>query len=154
MTSTKYIDINFIEEPYKTCEEHFNMLCTQYYPDIKQFSHVELNMYDTSISPADWRKFLLHEKVREWFKEEQTIDMRQKVNKLIANADKNNTAQQQTLNSLLNAMSKEDTKENKTLIIYNCFVPLTKDEQENENVTKIRDIPNGIKNAIQNIDEI
>lgn len=149
-----YMEIGFIEEPYKKCEEAYNMLCIGAYPEIKQYTHMELHALHPQISPAEWKKFLLHEKVREWFKDEQSLDIRQKVNRLIATADKNNSAQQQTLTSLLTSLSKEDSKENKTLIIYNCFVPLTKDEQENENVTKIRDIPNGIKNAIQTIDEI
>ena len=101
-TTNLYMDIGFKEEPYKKCEESYNMLCQTFYPDIKQYTHIELNGLDSNISPAEWKKFLLHEKVREWFKDEQTLEIRQKTNKLIATAEKNNTAQQQTLNSLLN----------------------------------------------------
>lgn len=150
----KYIDINFQEEPYKSCEEAFNLLCQTMYPDIKQYTHIELHALCNTISTSDWKKFLLHEKVKEWFFEEQQLDIRQKTNKLIMSADKNSTAQNQTLTSLLNTLSKNETKDNKVIIIYNCFTPLTEDEKVNKNVTKINDIPNGIKNAIQIINDI
>ena len=154
--NNKYIDINFTEEPYAKCEQEFNSLCELYYPEIKQWTHIELRAVskDKDISTTDWKRFLLHEKVREWFNEEQQLDIRQKTNKLLMSADKNNTAQNQTLNALLTTLSKSETKESKTIIIYNCFTPLTKDEEVNKNVTKINDIPNGIKNAIQTIDKI
>ena len=61
------------------------------------------------------------------------------------------TAQQQTLNNILTQLNKQDTSENKTLIIYNCFTPLSKEEDENDNITKIHNIPDGIKNAINEV---
>lgn len=145
----KMININFNDKDLINCQNKFNELCEDYYPEIKSWDHNELHAMCSDIPPYIWKKFLLHERVREWFEDEQTIELRKKTNLLIRNAERNNTAQQATLNNLLTQLSKQKSNENKTIIIYNCFVPLTKDEEVNPNVTKISNIPNSIKDAIQ-----
>lgn len=147
----KMLDITFIDKDMQECLDKFNELCISYYPDIKSWDHNDLHAMARSIAPYKWRKFLLQDKVRDWFKEEQLIELRKKANNLIKTAEKNNTAQQQTLNNILTQLNKQDTSENKTLIIYNCFTPLSKEEEENDNITKIHNIPDGIKNAINEV---
>lgn len=157
MNSNEMLHIQFKDESLKHCLRVFNKLCETYYPDIKQWDHVELaqmsRALNENIPPFLWRNFLLHEKVREWYKEEQAVEMRKKINILLSKADTNNTAQQQTLNSLLTQANKAEQTDNKTIIIYNCFVPLSEDEKENPNVRKLNRIPDAISNAIQDIDD-
>lgn len=157
MNNNEMLHINFEDENMKKCLRVFNALCENYYPDIKQWDHVELSqmsqMLNENIPPFIWRNFLLNDKVKEWYDEEQAVEIRKKINILLSKADTNNTAQQQTLNNLLTQSSKSKQSENKTIIIYNCFVPLSEDEKENPNVKKINSIPDAISNAIQDIDD-
>lgn len=149
MDDNRMLDINFVDKDMQLCLEKFNELCTTYYPDIKEWDHNELHAMCREIPPYKWRRFLLQEKVKEWYRDEQNIELRKKAAHLIKNAEKNNTAQQATLNNILTQLNKQENNDNKTLIIYNCFTPLSKDEEENPNVNKIQDIPDSIKDAIQ-----
>lgn len=149
------LDIEFDDEELNECVRVYNEIAETCYPDILEFTHMEL--YTAShkrISPTMWKKFLLNEKILDWYDEERKIQINNKANKMIKQlGTTNSTAQVQGLNTLLNQINRQDDeKESNEIIIYN-FIPLNKEEEQNPNVNIIKNVPNQIRNAIQTINK-
>lgn len=146
------MDLEFDDEELQECVNTFNEIAETQYPDILTYNHVDL--YTASykrISPTIWKKFLLNEKVLDWYEQERTITINNKVNKMINDLTKSNsTAQVQGLNTLLAQVNRDEVKESNEIIIYN-FIPLNEEEEKNPNVNISKNIPRQIRDAIQTI---
>ncbi len=138
------------ETLFKEMLEHFNNLLEHYYPDILEFSHIDLYNYTNFATPEDWREFKLDPRVYEWYKKEMTLIANQKLFSLLNNIDKtNSTASSQSLGQLLNFLKQqEENKENNKFFIYS-FIPLTPNEKEAPNVKILEAIPSELSDSIQ-----
>lgn len=149
------LDIEFEDEILQECARVYNEIAETQYPDILEFTHMDLYIHSHKrISPSVWKKFLLHEKVLDWYDEERRIQINNKANKLIKQiGTSNSTAQAQGLTTLLNQINRQDdSKESNQFIIYN-FIPLNQEEAKNPNVNTVQSVPNQIRNAIQSINK-
>lgn len=149
------LDIEFEDEELQECVLVYNEIAETLYPDILQLNHVELYLQSAKrISPTIWKKFLLNEKIQDWYAQERKIIMGNKVDKMINEIGKNHsTAQMQGLSTLLGQINRDEgNRESNEIIIYN-FIPLTEEEAKNPNVKILQNVPNQIRNAIQTINK-
>ena len=152
---TQILDIEFEDETLQECVRIYNEIADTQYPDILEYTHMDLYIASHKrISPTIWKKFLLNEKILDWYDEERRIQINNKANKMIKKlGDTNSTAQVQGLNTLLAQINRQsDEKESNEIIVYN-FIPLNPEEGKNPNVNILKNVPNQIRNAIQTINK-
>ena len=145
-----HINLDEKERHLEPLIAEFNRLCHEgYYPEILSWSHYDLYLKTMNITPQQWKEFRLNPKIKQWFEEEEELQLRTTVTRLIQETgDSRSTAQSQTLNALLAQLNRIDQHQATTKIIYN-FVPLTEFEKENPNVNILSYIPSEIRGAIQ-----
>jgi len=155
MTNIKAMDIQLSsnEQHLQHLVDEFNRLCIEeaHYPDILSWDHYELFLRSNGTTPQEWKNFRLNPKVKQWYDEEQDLQLRSKLMKLLGEmGDAKSTGQAQTLSALLKQVSDRDKVDTSTKYIYS-FVPLTIDEEKNPNINILDSIPPEIADAIQTI---
>lgn len=145
------MDVKTDDIELKRCIDAFNYLADANYPEILEWAPTDFYLKSgKQISINSWRRFLLDNKIQQWYAEEEQIILRQKRAKLISKLDINTSPAQSTaLNSLLQEQKRRGEDENKTIIIYS-FVDLNKAEKENPLIEKPNTIPKSIKKSLYN----
>ncbi len=131
----------------------FNQIYKELPDTITELSYYELYQEAQErgheVSLIDWKNFYTDRRVQQWYDDELHLTIQSRLQKLSkqAGTDKS-TATQQTLTALLkhvgdNSQSMED---NKIFVVQ--FVPLTKTEEQIENVEVLKNIPEEIADAL------
>lgn len=141
------------EERFIPLQEEFNNIAKSYYPDILGWNHYDLHIKCIKewSSPQVWKEFLMNPKVKQWYDEEQILQIRTSVMKLlqdIGSSEGKSTGQAQALSTMLSQLNKSERIDTTTKYIYN-FIPLTELEKDNPNVRILKFIPDEIRNAVQ-----
>lgn len=130
----------------------FNKLAEDgHYPELLNWNHYQLFTHTVNTTPQDWKLFLQHPKVKQWYDDELEIQMRTAAAKLVKEIQSGNarsTGLPQALSSVLGYLDKREKVESTTRIIYN-FIPLTEYEQQNPEIKVLDFIPTEIKQSIQ-----
>lgn len=148
----EYMNYAFTEMDLLMTQRVFNEICDRYYSDILSFGPEELaRKSNARITIPKWKNFLLNPLVKKWYDEEREVRLRSEANKMSLNiSSENSPAKQQAFTTIMNMLNKRDEKQetNEQIIIY-MHVPLTKEEEENPNIKKVKyeDIPTQISNA-------
>jgi hypothetical protein len=149
------IYLNLTKEEEKILKpqiDDFNRLCLEgNYPEILSWNHYDLhkNSILENSTPQLWKIFLVHPKIKQWYSEEQDLQLRITFSKILQDiTDGKSTGQAQTISAILNQLNKTDKQESQNFFIYQ-FVPLTEFEKENPNVKILENVPNEIRDAIQ-----
>lgn len=149
------IDIKFkpTEELEKELLEIFDDMYERHYPQILEWSHIELwNRSGKQYTTADWKNFKTHPKVSNWYDSEMIDIAQQKAFRLLSKTgDSRSTGEAQQLNQTLQLLNKgKDTREQQEKIIY-TMIPLNYNEEASPNVKILNNIPPEIENALQRV---
>lgn len=147
------INIVFRQDETKMQEmlKVYENLYEKYYPQILQYSHHKLwERANREFVPSDWKEFLSHPKVQDFYDTEMRQLARQRVFKTLLDEDNSrSTGEAQQLQQNLNLLKEgREQSEKQDKIVY-MFVPLTSQEEASPNVKKLDNIPPEIKSAIQ-----
>lgn len=131
----------------------FNQIYKELPETITELSYYELYQEAIErgheISLVDWKKFYTDRRVQQWYQQELELTITSRLQKLSkqAGTDKS-TATQQTLTALLKHVgdNSQTMDDNKIFVVQ--FVPLTKTEEQIENVEVLENIPEEIADAL------
>lgn len=144
------IQLNTNEQHLQHLIDEFNRLCTEgNYPSILSWDHYTLFVKSNGTTPQEWKEFRLNPKIKQWYEDEQNLQLQSSLMKLLQEVgDGRSTGQAQTISAMLNQLNKLEKQESTVKYIYS-FVPLTKEEALNPDVRILQDIPTEIRDAIQ-----
>jgi hypothetical protein len=133
----------------------FNKIYTEVPKEASHLGYYQLwqkgRNYDSELDVVTWKQFMLDNRVSAWYDTELEMALNTNLQKLATEAGNNkSTATLQTLTAILKHKEGKvtDAPDQNKIFVY-THIPLTDVEERLENVTKLRNQPEGISGAIK-----
>lgn len=103
--------------------------------------HYDLAQVTTVKDPAVWREFLMEPDIQQWKQEELSVINDAELQKLLTDINESNSVgKAQIINALQKVLDGKKDEKKGPAFIY-CYVPLNDQQEQADNVIKLKDDP-------------